>query len=75
MAKDVEADQVGFKLQRLWSGLRKRWSDSTAVSKRPELQELKDKMRPCYRDQAGSQEGAGSNSEDELFALMPLECL
>ena len=88
MEKDVEADQMGFKLQKLWSGLRKRWADSCNVSKREELQVLKDKMRPCYKDQAMESqkkkaESVGSSSSetemedehDDLFKPLPLDAL
>ena len=90
MEKDAEANQVGFKLQRLWSGLRKRWADSTSGSKRAGLQSLKDKMRPCYNvKEVQSTETdvaevpmtlANSDSETEIededvFRPMPLDAV
>lgn len=44
----IELEMCVVKVQKLWSGLRKRWASCGDASKEPELQALKDKMRPCY---------------------------
>ena len=42
--KELEIELAGSKLQKMWSSIRKRWSDCPLESSSPEIQALKNKM-------------------------------
>ena len=62
---EPEMEMCILKVQKLWSGLRKRWASCGDTSKEPELQALKDKMRPCYDERRARilSEGPWNGSE------------